>query len=79
MKSTLRSMLAAVALVSVCFAGCSNKPDPSAPAPVAAGGQAIGGASQAGVPKQGGADASMEAPVAAPSGVQTGNTAGGRR
>lgn len=75
MRGALKAVLAAAALSSACLiTGCNKTPEPTALPP---GTPVTGSATAPGVPKQGSANAAMEAPVAAPSGVQPGNTAGG--
>jgi hypothetical protein len=77
MKGSLRAITATAALFAIGVAGCKG-PDPAAEAPPP-GTPATGSAQAPGIPKQGGANAGMEAPVAAPSSVETGNYAGGRK
>jgi hypothetical protein len=78
MGTALRATFVIAALIAACLIiGCGKKPEQ--PAALPAGSTATGAATAPGIPKQGSANAGMEAPVAAPSGAQTGNYAGGRK
>jgi len=77
MRVELRATLAAVALTAACLITGCNKAE--APPTAAPGGPVTGAQTMPGVPKSGSANAAMEAPVAAPTGVQAGNTTGGLR
>lgn len=77
MGRTIRSLLVLVSLLAaLALSGCSKESDTTAP-PV--GGPEAPQTGRPGTPKQTNANAALEAPAAAPSGVQTGNYAGGRK